>query len=65
MSYPTPTEHSAGGIDATRARTVASRLRALEAAGYRLTEGHLWVLRCCERRVARSLAAAQPIEVPA
>jgi hypothetical protein len=47
---------SAAGIDASQARQVAERLRALEASGARLTESQRWVLQCCERRVALALA---------
>jgi len=42
---------SAQGIDASQARQVAERLRALEASGVRLTGNQRWVLKCCERRV--------------
>ena len=46
---------SAAGIDASQARQVAERLRALEASGVRLTGNQQWVLKCCERRVALAL----------
>ncbi len=55
---------SAAGIDASQARMVAQRLRALEAAGYRLTEGQRWVLQCCERRVRLAETFAEPKEMP-
>ncbi len=55
---------SAQGIDASQARMVAGRLRALEAAGYRLTEGQRWVLKCCERRVMLAETFAEPKETP-
>jgi hypothetical protein len=55
---------SAVGINADQARMVAGRLRALEAAGYRLTEGQRWVLKCCERRVMLAETFAQPLECP-
>lgn len=58
-TYPAPTDASTGAIDDSRARTVATRLRALEAAGYRLTGGQRWVLQCCERRMARAAAARE------
>jgi hypothetical protein len=52
--YPKPTDTSASTIDVSKARTVAERLRAIEASGRRLTGGQQWVLECCERRVARA-----------
>ena len=58
--YPTPTETSASTIDVSKARTVAERLRAIEASGRRLTEGQRWVLKCCEKRVARAAASPAP-----
>lgn len=58
--YPEPSAAATGGIDATRARTVASRLRALEAAGYRLSGGQRWVLQCCERRVRLAESLSNP-----
>lgn len=52
--YPKPTDTSASTIDVSKARTVAERLRAIEASGRRLTGGQRWVLECCERRVMRA-----------
>lgn len=59
-TYPEASAAATGGIDATRARTVATRLRALEAAGYPLSGGQRWVLQCCERRVRAADALASP-----
>jgi hypothetical protein len=59
--YPKPTDTSASTIDVSKARTVAERLRAIEASGRRLTGGQQWVLECCERRVRR----AEPQQVVA
>ncbi len=45
---------STGGITTDQAGTVARRLRALEAAGMRLTDGQLWVLSRCEAKAGMS-----------
>jgi hypothetical protein len=55
---------SAAGIDASQAQMVAQRLRALEAAGYPLTPGQRWVLKCCESRVRLAETFATPKVAP-
>ena len=62
--YPAATDMSTSTIDVSKARTVAERLRAIEASGRRLTGGQRWVLDCCERRVRLAETFNEPKELP-